>query len=191
MTLRDRRVIRLGISVVLVGLVAFRVVPWTAGELQEATESLASRRELLARARLELGELPMLEAAAPGLRSQVVALAPQVLSGASPTAAAASLSGSLTRLAAENRLWLKELSPEEDTVTAGTLRRVSAVATLEGDVRGLAGLLSAMVKSTEILGASRLRVVASGPAEAKTETERLTIQLEVRGWYLTTADTAP
>ncbi len=187
---RDRRVIRLGTWVALVGVMAFRVVPWVVRDLHEATESLAGRRELLARARLELAELPMLEAAAPGLRSQVVALAPQVLSGSSPTAAAASLSGSLTHLAAENRLWLKEVSPEDDTVTAGTLRRVSAVATLEGDVRGLAGLLSAMVKSPEILGASRLRVVASALAEARTETERLTIQLEVWGWFLASPDTA-
>jgi hypothetical protein len=191
MTPGDRKVIRLGTCIALVGVMAFRVVPWTARELHEATESLASRRELLARARLELAELPLLEAEAPGLRSQVVALAPQVLSGASPAAAAASLSGSLTHLAAENRLWLKEVSPEEDTVTAGTLRRVSAVATLEGDVRGLTGLLSAMVKSTEILGASRLRVVASGPTETRAEIERLTIQLEVRGWYLASTDTAP
>ena len=191
MTPRDRRALRLGAGLAILSVIALRLVPWSVREVRTMSESLSGKREMLARARLELAELPSLEASAPRLRAQLVAVAPQVLSTTSPTAAAAALAGSLTHLAAEHRLWLKEVTPQEEVTTVGMLHRASVVASLEGDARGLAGLLAAMVTSPELLSPSRLRVIAAEGDPGARGMEKLTIQLEVRGWYLVGQDSTP
>lgn len=181
---RDRRALQWGAAAIILAILAFRVVPGAVAEGRRYLERLGARRELLARGRADLADLPQLEAAAPDLTARVAAMARRVYASGSDAEATATLAATLTQLAAAARLAPGQVVPLADSASAGDLRRVSAHLSLEGDIRGLAEYLDAIGRHPIPIVPTRLRVMAPDPRGAVPGPERLRVELEVQAWYL-------
>lgn len=181
---RDRRALQWGAAAIILAILGFRVVPGAVAEGRRYLERLGARRELLARGRADLADLPQLEAAAPALTARVAAMASRVLASGSDAEATATLAATLAQLAAVARLAPGQVAPLPDSASAGDLRRVSAHLSLEGDIQGLAEFLDRLGRHPIPIVPTRLRVMAPDPRGVAPGPERLRVELEVHAWYL-------
>jgi len=181
---RDRRALHWGAAAIILAVLASRVVPDAVTEGRRYLERLGARRELLARGRADLANLPQLEAAAPALTARVAAMASRVFASGSDAEATATLAATLTQLAAAARLAPGQVAPLPDSAVAGDLRRVSVHLSLEGDIQGLVELLDRLGRYPIPIVPCRLRVMAPDPRGQVPGPERLRVELEVQAWYL-------
>lgn len=183
MTQRDRRAVIIGASAIGVALILLRGVPWSVnaicrlGDRAVAEEATANRaRDLLARA-------PAVRDSLAQVLSDVVALAPRLVSGRSSAEAQATLAGLINLAAGRNALRVIGIDAVPDSA-AGVFAEVRAHAVLEGDIRGLVGVLRAVEAGDPILTAPSLSISAPDPASPKSAPETLHIELLVTGYYL-------
>ena len=94
------------------------------------------------------------------------------------------LTGRLDVAAEAHQLRVARTGAIPDSVHAGSLRRVSVRAELEGDTRGTLEFLGALAHGPALLGVSDIRIVAADPASPASAAEVLRTELTVRGWYL-------
>lgn len=184
MTPRDRRALSLGGTAVLAALLGFRGVPRAWDALDEVTGRRAARREFVIRGYAELSRLPALEDSTRELTARVAALAPRLLGGETRSQATAELAAGLGTVALQHRVRLDRSDPVPDSVVAGDLGRVSLDAELEGDVRGLAGLLGTLASRTLVTEVIRIRVSAPDPSAGGAGPEILRVELRLRAWFL-------
>ena len=183
MTPRDRRALVVGGVAVAVAVLGLRVLPWAVRRVTEAHAQLRERATLLARTRDEMASLPTLRDSAAVLSQALVALAPQVLSGATPAEAGADLSGRMNLAASRAPAKVERLDPLPDSSGDGRLGRVRVHAALETDIRGLVALIRAIDGGDEVLTLDELRVEASEPGMASRGPEILKVEITVSGWY--------
>lgn len=183
MTARDRRALALGGIAVACAVLGLRVLPWAVRHATAARALLRERATLLARTRDEMASLPTLRDSATVLSQALVALAPQVLSGATPAEAGADLSGRMNLAASRAPAKLERLDPLPDSNGDGRLGRVRIHAALETDIRGLVALIRAIDGGDEVLTLDELRVETSDPGMASRGPEILKVELTVSGWY--------
>lgn len=190
MTLRDRRALILGGAVVAVAILGLRVLPSGLKRATAARALLTERAALLARTREELAALPRLRDSAAVLTQALVALAPQVLSGSTPTEASADLSGRMNLAASRAPARLDRLDPLADSSSQGRLGRVRVHASLETDVRGVVAFIQAIDAGDEVLTLDELRIESPEPGGGAADRgpERLRIEVTVSGWYLKARD---
>src|SRR5205823_6115266 len=74
---RDRRALTLGGAVVLMGFLLLRVFPWAVRSAVAAERGLRERSAVLARARADLADWPLLRDSAEAVTHAVVGLAPK------------------------------------------------------------------------------------------------------------------
>ena len=184
MTARDRRALLVGGATVLAAVMASRVAPWGIGRAVAAEQDLRERASLLARARADLADAPLLRDSAGVLTRAVVGLAPTLLSGDTPVEALADLAGRLTLAASRNQVTLERTDQLADSLAAGRLRRVRVRTALESDIRGVMGFLRAIELGDAVLSIEDVRIVAADPNSGEQVPEILRVEVTVTGWFL-------
>jgi len=184
MIARERRTIVWGLRLVLGAIVALRLLPWAVHEARGALEIQRLQRGQLERARVELAGLPALEDSARVLRARLVAVAGRLVSGSSEAAALSDLSAHLKSRAWRSQARLERVELVPDSAAAGQFRRVTVVASFEGDARSIAGLLTAFETEAPLIVPLRMGVVARDPLGEIRGSEVLEIEIQVAAWYL-------
>ena len=183
MTPRDRRAVVLGASAVGIALLLLRGEPWAVaamGRLQSrAVESAATAN----RARDLVGRAPAVRDSLAQVLSGVVALAPKLVSGRSSAEAQATLAGLLNFAAGHNALKVVAIDALPDSA-AGVFAETRAHAVLEGDIRGLVGVLRTVETGDPILTVTSLSISAPDPRSPRGAPEILNLELLVTGYYL-------
>lgn len=185
MTPRDRRALVLGLGVVLSAVVLLRLLPALTRQVIELRGRAVLAERLVQETEAAIASLPALEDSALGLTRSVVALAPRLLAGPAEPAALSDLSGQLATIAARHHARVLRVAPVPDSVAAGRLRRLTAAVTLETDFRGLAACLAALARGEATLVVEAASVSAADPLALEGTPELLTVELRIRGWYLT------
>ena len=163
--------------------VAFKAAPTVLARIREARWQFTDRVRLLEQSRRELALEAAIADSSKAIKEAMVSLAPRLLSGTTPAEAADALNGLISLAADRSSTKLTAVSAEEDSASAGLLRRVAVRAQFDGDIRGLAGFLRSLVEGETVLVADRLQVVAAEPGGSGAGPEVLRIELTVRGWY--------
>lgn len=183
MTIRERRVVIWGGVLVVGAVLALRVIPRTLRAVETLRVSTAEQVALRARAHslLESRE-PIGDSLRQAFR-QIVALAPRLVDGISGTEAQASLSSLLSMAAGRHAIRVVRVDPLPDSAI-GVFNRVSIHAELEGDIRGLSGLLRAIETRDPLLTVNALTVTVAETPGAPGQPEILRIELSVSGYYV-------
>lgn len=184
MTLRDRKALLVGGSVVVAAVIVLRVLPWGVRHVVAARADLHGRATLLAHARQDLAQTAELRDSVARITQAVVALAPKLLTGSTAEEAGADLSAQLNLIAARTSAKLERMDILPDSSRAGQLGRARVHVALETDIRGLAGVLRAIAASDAALTVQELRVVAPDPSSTPRLPEILKVEATVTGWYL-------
>jgi hypothetical protein len=184
LTTKDRRAVLLGGAVIAAAVLALRIVPWTARTLYGAHSDLSERAALLARSHHELSQVRALEDSAAALTATLQGLAARLLDGSSSAEAGADLAARLSLAASGAPARVVSVDQMVDSTRAGTLQRVSARASLETDVRGLAAVLRAVEFGDAPLTVERLSIVSPNPGSGERVAETLAVELTITGWFL-------
>ena len=112
----------MGGSVIVSAVLLLRVAPWAFKTADAAGAELRERTVMLAHARSDLAEAPLLRDSAGVLTRAVIGLAPKLLSGDTPAEALADLSGRLNLAASRNQARLQRTDQLPDSMAAGRLR---------------------------------------------------------------------
>lgn len=184
MTLRERRALLVGGSVVVAAVIVLRVLPWAVSHVVSARADLHGRATLLAHARQDLAQTTELRDSVARITQAVVALAPKLLTGSTAEEAGADLSARLNLIATRNATTLQRVDVLADSSRVGRLGRARVRAALETDIRGLAGVLRTIAGSDAALTVVELQIVAQDPASTARQPEILKVEATVTGWYL-------
>ena len=184
MTPRDRRALVAGAGMAAAAFLGLRVVPWAVRDLQGRRERLAARRELLIRTREQIRDAQALADSAPAIERRLVALAPAVLTGRRGADAVTDLLGRLSRAAADQRVRLVHSGAAADTVRVGRLARVTVQASLEGDARGVLGVLAGLERGPAAAVVADVRFTALDPLSPPTAAEVIATDVVIRGWFV-------
>jgi hypothetical protein len=183
-TPRDRRAAMLGVAVVGAACLGLREIPRGVRQWRDARERLESQRILLTETRTALEALPRMEDSAKALTPQIAELAPRILAGSTAPVALSDLSGRLASIAGLLHARLVRFDPANDSTSAGPLRRVTAVAEVETDFRGVAELLAVLARDTLVTVVERVQLTAADPLALSATPERLDVELRISAWYL-------
>lgn len=184
MTPRDRRAALLGGLTIMVALLVLKVIPWSVRRWRLASERLEQNRVLLTETRQALASLPSMEDSMRTLTQAVARLAPRLLSGSSSDAAFSDLTARVTSLAGWHHAAMVTLNQTPDSTVAGSLRRVSATVVLQGDFRGVAGIVRTLARDSVAMVIERIRVTATEPVAPVSSPEKLQVELQLSSWYL-------
>lgn len=183
MTVRDRRAVIWGAGTLVTALLVLRVFPAALHAASAWHARGVARQAALARTRRLLADIPRLQDSLGRLLPAVVALAPHLLDGRTPTEASASLASLIALDARRHALSVVRVDPLPDAVT-GVFTRVAVHAELAGDVRGLVALLQTLETGEPVLTVDGLSVDAPEGGTADNASERLRIEVTVSGYGL-------
>lgn len=181
----ERRTVLLGATICLAALIALRGVPWALRTADAGLSALQEQAELLARAEADLRAAPALEDSGRVVRKRLAELAPKILTGGHEAEVLTDLTGRLDVAAEAHQVRVARTGALPDSVHAGSLRRVSVRADIEGDTRGTLEFLAALARGTALLGVTDIRILAADPASPASAAEVLRTELTVSAWYLT------
>ena|SRR3990172_3140091 len=182
-TLRDRRALLAGGTVIVVAIMALRMIPGAARSYGQMRDRTAERLATLDRARIALATRPATEDSFALAARELVALAPKLVTGDTQAEAAATLTAEVSLAADRAGLRVISLNAVPDSST-GTFVPVGLRGELEGDIRGLAAFVKRVEGGTVLLTVKSLRVLAGDPLERQPGPEQLRIELVVAGWRL-------
>jgi len=177
-----------GIGVILAAVLALRVLPWSVRRAVAAISNLHDRATLLAHAREQLAQAPLLRDSTVTITQALIGLAPKLLSGTSAVEAGADLAALLNLAAARHRAKLAQLDVLPDSTRAGRLGRARVHVVFETDIGGLAGLMRAIAAGDAALTVHELRIVAADPTSNRRLPEVLKVEMTTAGWYLRNRD---
>ena len=184
MTPRDRRAVTLGLALVGLGVLALRVVPYGATQVQALRDRVMDDAATLATARRQVAGAAGLEDSARLLRKRLDGLASALLSGRDGAEAWIDLSGRIGRAASRHGVTLIQAAPQPDTGKVGLLRRLTATAQIQSDLRGILAMVAELERDTVVLLVSELRISAADPRALATVPEILQAELYLRSWFL-------
>ena len=180
----NRKVLLIG-AIVIAGWVTLRCVPFLFHRWRELRWELEDRAHLLTRSRRAIVNEEVLADSAARVKEGIIALGPLLVGGGTTAQASDALIRLVGVLAARSNTRLAETRAVEDSATAGTLRRVAIHAVLDGDIRGVTGLLRSLAEDNTVVTADELRIVSAEPGLAQNAPEVLRVEVTVRGWYST------
>lgn len=184
MTPRDRRAVQMGAVVAIVAAVAFRGIPWAIRAATARWAELEAQAALLARMESEVAGAARLEDSAAVIKSALARLPAKLLSGRTETEAATDLAGLLSRESTVRQIRLDRTDVVADSTRAGWLRRITLSAMLEGDTRGIIGLLAGLTTGSPVVVVQQARVFGAGSDLEPKGPEALRLELTLQGWYL-------
>jgi hypothetical protein len=178
---RERVVVATGAAVSLASLlIAFVVIPeaqrWSAREAE-----IRLKAEQLARLQGVLAQEQVVRAGVAGMEQERLQTERRLLAGATVAVASSSLQLLLNRFAAESGMELQRVDAVGQTASAGTLQRIPARITVQGDIRGLVDLLVLVHRSETLLAVDEMRVSAS-PGFGRVP-DMLTASIGLHGYY--------
>ena len=181
---RDSRALTWGGLLLLIVLLVFRGVPafqrWDSHVRDDARMADAD----LARARAAITNARVVNDSLIARQRRFVALAPRIVGGDSPSAAAATL-GSLVSGAAELAgMTIGSVQVSSDTAARGVFVRVSATADVTGDITGVTAMIASLEGGPALLAVRELTIVQPDPAAGADRAETLRVQLRVEGLAL-------
>jgi hypothetical protein len=178
---RDRRTLIVGGSLVGTLFVLGRGLPlltqWQSAQIAEAaplTSDLAAAR---AGARL----MPLLRDTLRVRQARLAALDSSILSGATPSAAAAGLASAVQDIADESSVKISAMQLQADSAGPGALVHVGVRVTAMADVYGLLSLMRAIEGGTQLLAVRELAVTQPEPAAPANKIESLRLDMTVVG----------
>lgn len=183
---RDRRALAIGAAVVAAAVLCLRVLPELGRGGMERWGKLETASLLLARTESELAAASALEDSAKVVRASLTRLAPKLLAGRTEADAAADLAARIGHVCTQHGVRLERTAALPDSARAGWIERVTVSAQMEGDMKGVAGLLAGLAAGSPVVVTQGIRLVASPEATARGP-ERLRLELVTRGWYLAQA----
>lgn len=178
---RERRVMAIG-GALIVGMVTFsRIVPmwraWQRGAHTSALEMTAAVARTEAAVRTLEEKLDSLEAR----KGRFLQLAPLLLDAESPATAAEALRVLVSGAAERAGVRVVKLHASVDTTNDTLLRRVWVSAELEGDIRGVANMISTLEHGPALLAIRELTITQPDPAGSSDQPERLGVWLRIAG----------
>jgi Type II secretion system (T2SS), protein M subtype b len=180
----DRRVLLVGLVCIAALLLASRGIPaWRSwqSEKRAAASKLASevaRSERSVRMRRALADSLERRGA------RLLALAPALLNGETPAAAAGTLAGLISGAAATSGVRLGAVQVRPAATAPGAFARVAVRANAIGDVRGLVELLATLERGPTMLVVRELAVAQPEPATPAEAAEALRFEFVVEGLAL-------
>jgi Type II secretion system (T2SS), protein M subtype b len=165
MTANDRRAVRFGVIAIVGAVLVLRTLPWGIRSVGALRRSAMEQSVLLADASLLLKERRAVEDSLGAALAAVVALAPKLSEGRTPSEAQAALSALVSVAAGRHSLKVLRLDPLPDS-TVGVFNRVSVHADLEGDLAGVTRLLRAVEAANPVLSVSSMRLSATDQLRA-------------------------
>lgn len=173
----------IGASAIGLALLLMRGVPWSVNAVRRLRDRAIGDEATANRARDLVTRGPAVRDSLDYVLSDVVALAPRLVNGRSSAEAQATLAGLINFTAGRNALKVDGIDALPDS-SSGVFAQVRARAVLEGDIRGLVGVLRAIETGEPILTAPSLSVTAPDPGSPKGAPEMLHIEVLVTGYYL-------
>jgi hypothetical protein len=178
---RERRVVKVGVTVVALALVVGRVVPawiaWVGAERERAahaTERLDEAREAVRN----------LDSARDTLRARnerYLALAPVLVGGPSAASAGASLAVLVSGNAAAAGLELGTLRVTTDTARETVFARIAVRGDARGDIRGATAMLLALERGPVLLSVRQLSISQLDVGAPSDRAESLRLELVIEG----------
>lgn len=180
----DRRTLATGIISILSILVLGRGVPawqrWT-GDARDEAIALTTRR---ARVEQTLAQAAVTRESLHVRKRRFVSLAPLLVDGSTPAAAAAALSGIVSGAALTAGLRMGSVQLRSDTSGLGHFRRVAVRVDLVGDVHGLTAFLASLERGPALLAVRELSVTQPDATAPADRMEMLRVQVLVEGLAL-------
>lgn len=192
---RDRRAALLGAAVLAPVLLWAQVIAPFSRTLRDTADRLATERDLLRR---ELAMLREMDRYPPVFKEgieRLLAVQPRLLSGQSPGALSAALTGYVQGHAQRTGVLISRLEPIAAPEAPGSLIGVSVRVTGESDLEGVLSLLHALEGGSALIHVSQLQLRApqSSPVSPAATTEVISFDLVATGFALQglPADPAP
>lgn len=177
---RDRRTLTIGGAVILAILILGRLAPAAIRFIQDQTAT--DDRLLLEHARAieEAKSLPELRDSMHARRLRLGEEFPTLLHGNGDAALVAALVAEVNEEASDNAVFVSSIEAHANTTSHLPFTPVNARAEIVGDVRGIAGLLSAIESSDTRMRITELSLTQSDPAAAPAEVELLHATLSIQ-----------
>lgn len=182
MTGRERIVVRAGAALVAVGVTArviLALVQWSGA----IGDRVRLAREVVARQEALIETLPELERRADSLKTRVLALADRLVPGRTEPEAQAELLARVESAIVHSGATVELSDAVPDSVGFGRLRRVTARAVWQSDLRGVLRLMRQLEFGPTLLTVEQVRLSLSQvvvPGQA----EQIRADMVVEGWYL-------
>jgi hypothetical protein len=181
---RDRRVLATGILTIGAIISASHGIPaWLAWQ-REARASAMEVETELAHARAGAAARKVVHDSLAARGQRLLALAPALLSGDSPSSAAATLAGLLSGAAAQASVRLGAVQVRPDSVYRGAFTRVAVRANATGDINGVTQMLLALERGPTLLAIRELSITQPEPGASADRAEALRLELLVEGLML-------
>lgn len=113
--------------------------------------------------------------------ARYLALAPALLDGDTPAAAAATLAGLVSGAASGAQVRMGAIQLRIDTTARGAFVRVGVRADATGDVEGITGMLATLERGPEVLVFRELAITQPEPGAGDDRPEALRVELVVEG----------
>jgi hypothetical protein len=181
MSPRERRTIAIGLGVMGLAFAGLRLVPRVWASARDLQGRAAAERTALVRARDALRLEPVVRESL-GVRAQrLVAAAPRLFGGATPSEAAAELASLVTGLAATHRVRIARQDARPDS-TVSVFTRLTLRLEAEGDAQGIAGWIASLEEGAKLIEVRSLVLSAVDPAAPAAQPERLRAEVVIVGW---------
>jgi hypothetical protein len=182
-TSQERRVVGVGVALVLAVAIPLRLGPAVTRWARDSHDRLVVERALVARREAELSLLPRLEARADSLRTRFVALAGRLIPGGTAAEAQSELMAAVQVAARGQRDGgkLEQSEPVPDTVTIGPLHRVQVRAAWASDLDGALAFLRTLEFSPTLMHVRDVRLETAPGQDPGADRVRAQVVLE--GWY--------
>jgi len=181
---RDRRVLLLGVAIVMTLLLGARGIPAWLGWQREARAGAAELHAEAARALASVRGAASTHDSLIAREVRYLALVPGLLEGDSPASAAAALSSLLSGAAETEGVRVGSLQLRRDSTSRGAFTRVAVQASLIGDIRSLTSMLTALEQGPELLAIRELSVTQPDVSAGDDRPEMLRVELLVEGLVL-------
>lgn len=189
---RDRRAALLGLVVLAPGLLWSQVLAPFSRTLRDTAAQLEAERGLLRRELVMLREMDQYPPIFREGIERLVAVQPRLLSGQSPGAQSAALTGYVQGQAQRAGVMISRLEPIEAAADHGELRGVAVRITGESDLEGVLSLLRGLEGGPVLIhvGQLQLRAPNSSPVAAAVGPEVVSFDLVATGFALPGLPTA-
>lgn len=180
-SVRERRVITAGIGIAFGAWLLLRVAPGVLRTTSSLQERAAAAQSSLMRSRELLAAEPAMRDSLRERARRLVAQAPRLFGGASPTDAAAEFSSHVSGSAERRRVRIARLDARPDTARSVFLR-LSLRVEAEGDLAGITGWLADLESGPKLVNTASLNLQAPEPGSPASQAERLRLTVTFTAW---------
>ncbi len=160
-----------------------RGVPALVHGWQSIRWETQDRARLLAQSRRAVANEQGLVDVATKAKVDLVALAPQLLSGETAAQASDALAGILNDVTTRANVKLTTVTAMADSTRVETLGRITVRVAVDGDIRGTVSMLEALAEEQTTLITDELHILPTAPTDVSPSAEVLHVEMTVRGWY--------